>query len=366
MEITVIVGTRPEAIKMSPVVHALRAREGVSVRVLLSGQHRELAEDALREFGIVPDANLALMREGQTLFDTTQGILCRLPPLLTGARPQAVLVHGDTTTAFAAALACFYLGISVGHVEAGLRTYCHTRPYPEEFNRRAIAALAEWHFAPTARARENLLREGVGRKKIFVVGNTVVDALRLTVRADYRHPALCAGERRIFFTAHRREMREDELRGILHALRCLVAANPDVSVLYPVHPRVKDLAHRELGGVPRICLLPPLCTVDCHNLMARSYLIATDSGGIQEEACALGIPTLVLRSETERPEGVEGGVLRLVGTEGESFFRHASELLASSRAYAAMRCGKNPYGDGTAAEQIADALCCAGLQEQGA
>lgn len=356
MKIAVVLGTRPEAIKMCPVIHALRGREGVTVRVILSGQHRELAQDVLAEFSVTSDADLAVMRKGQGVLDVTQAVLAALPPVLLREAPDAVLVHGDTSTAFAAATAAFSLGIPVGHVEAGLRTYCHTRPFPEEFNRRAIAAAATLHFAPTRAAKENLLREGVEARCVYCVGNTVVDALRYTVRADWQSPLLPVTPRFLLFTCHRRETEEGELCGLFRAISRLAGAFSDLTVLYPVHPRVAAHAHRELAGAERVVLLPPLDTVSCHNLMARATLILTDSGGMQEEACALGIPTLVLRRETERPEGVETGVLRLVGTDGEGVFREAAELLASPLAYAAMRGGKNPYGDGRAAERIADIL----------
>ncbi len=356
MHITVVLGTRPEVIKMAPVIHALRQKGGTGVSVILSGQHRELASAALAEFGISADLDLAVMREGQTPADVTQILLSRLGALFSESRPDCVLVHGDTATAFSASLAAFYRGIPVGHVEAGLRTYCRTRPFPEEFYRRAIAAMAAIHFAPTPRARENLLREGVRDADIFCVGNTVVDALRYTVRADFSHPVLAHDGRLLFFTAHRRELDEGELCGLYRALARLTERFFDVAVLYPVHPRVEALARRELARSERIFLLPPLKTADCHNLMARATLLLTDSGGMQEEACALGIPTLVLRRETERPEGVESGALRLVGTEGESLLRVATELLSSPIAYAAMRGGRNPYGDGHAAERIADIL----------
>lgn len=357
MNVIVVLGTRPEAIKMCPVIRALQRKEGVSVSVVLSGQHREMAAAVLPEFSVSADHDLAIMKEGQSVLDITRGVLDRLPALLRKQGPRAVLVHGDTTTAFAAALSAFSLGIPIAHVEAGLRTYCPTRPFPEEFNRRAIAAMAAWHFAPTPRARENLLREGIAEDRVFCVGNTVVDALRCTVRADYENALLSAAPRLVLFTCHRRETGEGELRGLLCALRRLTAAFPDLAVLYPVHPRVSRVVYEELAGVERVHLLPPLETADCHNVMARATLILTDSGGMQEEACALGIPTLVLRRETERPEGVDAGLLRLVGTDGETLFREAAELLSSPLAYAAMRGGENPYGDGRASERIADVLC---------
>ena len=356
MHIAVIIGTRPEVIKMCPVVHALRKREGMRVSLFLSGQHRELAREALAEFALSPDRDLDVMRTDQTPATLTVTLLSRFSGLLEAERPDLLLVHGDTTTAFAAALAAFYLGIPVGHVEAGLRTYCHVRPFPEEFNRRALAAMATYHFAPTAAARDHLLREGVAGDRVFCVGNTVVDALRYTVKQDYQSEAWQGSGRLVLFTAHRRELSRDELLGLYRAVARIAARFPDLAVLYPVHPRLRAMAEKALLG-SRVRLLAPLSTVDCHNLMARATLLLTDSGGMQEEACALSLPTLVLRQESERGEGIAAGLLRLVGTEEGAVFSAACELLSSPAALSRMRGGKNPYGDGRAAERLADILC---------
>lgn len=356
MHIAVAIGTRPEAIKMCPVVHALRKKEGLRVSLFLSGQHRELAREVLAEFSLAPDRDLDVMQTHQTPATLTLALLSRFSDLLAEECPDLLLVHGDTTTALSAALAAFYRGIPVGHVEAGLRTYCHVRPFPEEFNRRALAAMATYHFAPTEAAAENLLREGVAGERIFCVGNTVVDALRYTVKEDYRSREWQGSGRLLLFTAHRRELSPDELQGLYRAAARIAAHFPDLTVLYPVHPRLRATAEKALAGT-RVRLLSPLSTVECHNLMARATLLLTDSGGMQEEACALSLPTLVLRRESERGEGIAAGILRLVGTEEEAVVSVACALLASPDALLRMRCGKNPYGDGHAAERIADILC---------
>lgn len=359
-KIMLVFGTRPEAIKMCPLVWELRGRQGVCARVCVSGQHREMLRGALAAFGVTPDEDLDLMREGQTLSDITRGVLTGLAPLLAREALDAVLVHGDTTTAFAAALACFYAGIPVGHVEAGLRTYDPYNPYPEEFNRRAIAAMAHWHFAPTEIAQKNLLREGIAPTRVFLTGNTVVDALRCTVRPDFSHPALTAagGRRLILLTAHRRESHGAPLCGMLRAIRRAVEERPDIFVLYPVHknPAAIRAAGEILSGCAQICLTDPLGVVEWHNLMARATLILTDSGGMQEEALALGIPALVLRERTERPEGVAAGGLRLGGVGERAVYESLTALLDDPAALASMRAAKNPYGDGYAARRIADAL----------
>lgn len=359
-KIMLVFGTRPEAIKMCPLARELQARQGVAVRICVSGQHREMLDGALAAFGIVPDDDLALMREGQTLSDITVGVMTGLAPILTREAPDAVLVHGDTTTAFAAALVCFYAGIPVGHVEAGLRTYDPRNPYPEEFNRRAVAAMAHWHFAPTETAQSNLLREGIDPTRVFLTGNTVLDALRYTLRPDFAHPALTAanGRRLILLTAHRRESHGAPLRGMLRAVRRAIEAHPDTFLLYPVHknPAVGRMAGEILSGCDRICLTAPLGVVEWHNLMARATLILTDSGGMQEEALALGTPALVLRDRTERPEGVAAGGLRLGGVGEYAVYESLIALLDDPAALATMRAAKNPYGDGYAARRIADAL----------
>lgn len=355
-----VFGTRPEAIKLCPLILELRERREARAVVCVTGQHRGLLDQALDAFGVVPDFDLDLMRGEQSLTEITVGVLEGLPPVLDAVRPDAVLVQGDTTTAFAAALACFYRRIPVGHVEAGLRTYDMAAPFPEELNRLAADGMARWMFAPTERARQNLLREGRRPEWIFVTGNTIVDALKTTVREAYSHPALdwARGSRLVFITAHRRESWGPPLRRALRAIRRVMEEHPDVKAVYPVHPNpaVRGAAEAELGGLDRVRLVEPLGVADCHNLMARSYLILTDSGGIQEEAPYLGKPVLVLRDATERPEGVEAGVLRPVGTDEAVIYDSFTELLDSPAAYGAMARPAAPYGDGAASRRIADIL----------
>lgn len=359
-KVMLVFGTRPEAVKMCPLVKELRGRGELEVRVCVTGQHRQMLDGVLEAFGVAPDYDLNVMHAGQTLFDVTAAVLQAIRPVLEKERPDAVLVHGDTTTAFAAALACFYLHIPVGHVEAGLRTYDLTAPYPEEFNRQGVGLLARWHFAPTPGAADNLRREGKDPARIFVTGNTAIDALRTTVRPDYTHRWLdWAGDGRlILLTAHRRESLGEPMAQMFRAVRAVVEEFSDVRVLYPIHlnPAVRRAAGEALGEHPRIRIVEPLDVVDFHNVMARSYLILTDSGGIQEEAPALGKPVLVLRDTTERPEGVAAGTLRLVGREEEPIRRACRELLEDGGAYAAMARAVNPYGDGHACRRIGDIL----------
>ena len=357
-----IFGTRPEAIKMAPVVRELERREGIASLVCVTAQHRQMLDAALRLFGIVPDFDLNVMKSAQSLFDITASALTGLGGVLETARPDLVLVHGDTTTTLAGALSAFYRQVPVGHVEAGLRTYDKYSPFPEEMNRQLTDRLSELCFAPTERSRGNLLREGVSPDKIFVTGNTAIDALKTTVRPDYRHPELDRlgeGERLILLTAHRRENLGAPLRSIFRAVRRLAERHDDVRVICPAHlnPAVREAASELLGGCARIRLIEPLDALDFHNFLARACLVLTDSGGIQEEAPSLGKPVLVLRAVTERPEGVEAGPLRLVGTEEEAILRAAEELLEDPEAYARMSRACNPYGDGRAAERIADAIC---------
>lgn len=359
-KIITVFGTRPEAIKMCPLVNELRSRSGLSVTVCVTGQHREMLYSALHTFGVTPDIDLDVMQEGQSLFDVTQTILTRFRSVLEEERPDIVLVHGDTTTAFAAALACYYMRIPVGHVEAGLRTYDTEAPYPEEFNRRAVEIISKYDFAPTEEARQNLLREGKVNGRIYVTGNTVIDALDTTVRRDYTHPELesATGRRVVLLTAHRRENVGEPMRRMFRAIRRVAEEHPDVLVIYPVHlnPAVRSQAYESFDGCVNIRLIEPLDVMDFHNFMARSYLIITDSGGIQEEAPALGKPVLVMRDTTERPEGVAAGTLRLVGTEEEKIYSEFTCLLDNSREYARMSHAYNPYGDGHASERIADVI----------
>ena len=357
-----VFGTRPEAIKMSPLALELARREHIDPLVCVTAQHREMLDGVLSVFGVAPDYDLDIMRPGQTLADITSRVLSGLGGVFESARPDLVLVHGDTTTTFAAALAAFYAKIPCGHVEAGLRTFDRWSPYPEEMNRRLAGQLCTLHFAPTARNAENLRREGV-EGGVFVTGNTVIDALAYTARGEgFSSPQLRAldfsGRRVIALTCHRRENYGRPMENIFAAVREIAERHPKVLIVYPVHlsPAVRECAARLLGGVANIALIEPLDAVDMHRLMARSYLVMTDSGGIQEEAPALGKPVLVLRRETERPEAVEAGTVALAGTETADIVRLAETLLADGAAYARMAHAVNPYGDGHACRRIADAI----------
>ncbi len=358
--VMLVFGTRPEAIKMCPVVKELKKRKALKTLVCVTGQHRQMLDQVLNAFHVAPDYDISIMKERQTLFDVTTNTLKRIGQVLASEKPDVVLVHGDTSTTFAAALACFYLHIPLGHVEAGLRTWNIQSPFPEEFNRQAVSIVSRYHFAPTEQAKENLLREGRDPKTIYVTGNTAIDALKTTVRADYTHPELewAADSKRILITAHRRENLGEPLRRMFRAIRRVIDEHPDVKAIYPVHlnPAVRQTADEVFGDDRRIHLIPPLNVLDFHNFMARSYLILTDSGGIQEEASYLGKPVLVMRDTTERPEGVSAGALKLVGTEEGSVYREFSRLLSDHAEYAAMCCAPNPYGDGRASERIADIL----------
>lgn len=356
-----VFGTRPEAIKMCPLVLELKGRsDEFETVVCVTGQHREMLDQVLVVFGVVPDYDLAIMRSGQTLFDITSGVLLKIKAVLEEERPDAVLVHGDTTTSFAAALAAFYLQIPVGHVEAGLRTRNLYSPWPEEFNRQAVDVISRWYFAPTETSRQNLLDEAKSDGRIFVTGNTGIDALRHTVREDYSHPELDWTEdsRLILITAHRRENLGEPMHRMFRAIRRVMEEHPDTKAIYPIHmnPQVRRAAHEELDGFDRLRIIDPLEVVDFHNFMARSHIILTDSGGIQEEAPSLGKPVLVMRDTTERPEGVAAGTLRLVGTEEESIYREFSWLLDDPAEYESMSQASNPYGDGHASERIASIL----------
>lgn len=360
-KVMLVFGTRPEAIKMCPLVNELKSRPGeFETVVCVTGQHREMLDQVLGVFGVAPDHDLAIMRPGQTLFDITSDVLLKIRAVLEEERPDCVLVHGDTTTSFAAALAAFYLQIPVGHVEAGLRTRDLYSPWPEEFNRQAVDVVSEWYFAPTETSRQNLLDEAKPDGRIFVTGNTGIDALRHTVRDDYSHPELdwAEGSRLILVTAHRRENLGEPMHRMFRAIRRVMEERPDTKAIYPIHmnPQVRRAAHEELDGFDRLRIIDPLEVVDFHNFMARSHLILTDSGGIQEEAPSLGKPVLVMRDTTERPEGVAAGTLRLVGTGEETIYREFSRLLDDPAAYAEMSHASNPYGDGHASERIADIL----------
>ncbi len=359
-KIMLVFGTRPEAIKMCPLVNELKKRDGVELTVCVTGQHRQMLDQVLEAFSVVPDYDLSIMKERQDLFDITTNILQRIKAVLEEVRPDVVLVHGDTSTTFVTALACFYLQIPVGHVEAGLRTYDVYSPYPEEFNRQAVGVISQYNFAPTEISKQNLLREGKRAESVYVTGNTAIDALKTTVRKDYTHPELdwAAGSRLIVITAHRRENLGEPMHQMFRAIRRIIDEHPDVKAVYPIHmnPVVRRAAEEELGGCDRIHIIEPLDVLDFHNFMARCHLILTDSGGIQEEAPALGKPVLVMRDTTERPEGIAAGTLRLVGTEEETIYREFKRLLTDEEAYRAMSVAANPYGDGHACERIADIL----------
>ncbi len=359
-KIMLVFGTRPEAVKMCPLVNELRSRVSVETVVCVTGQHREMLDSVLNVFHVEPQYDLCVMKENQTLSDITTKILEQIRSVLEKEAPDIVLVHGDTTTSFAAALACYYVGIPVGHVEAGLRTYRARSPFPEEFNRQAVSVIADCHFAPTPYAKENLLREGKREETVFVTGNTVVDALKNTVRADYSDELLdwSAGSRTVFITAHRRESLGEPMRGMFRAIRRVLTEHPEIKAIYPVHknPAVREIASDAFSCCPNLRMTEPLDVVACHNIMARSFLILTDSGGIQEEASSLGKPVLVMRDTTERPEGVLAGTLKLIGTNEASVYRHFKLLLEDEAVYGAMTAVSHPYGDGFACKRIADIL----------
>lgn len=359
-KVMLVFGTRPEAIKMCPLVKELKTRSNLQTLVCVTGQHREMLHQVLDAFQVTPDYDLDIMKSRQTLFDVTISILEKLKPVLEAEQPDVVLVHGDTTTTFGAALACFYLQIPVGHVEAGLRTHNLYSPYPEEFNRQATGIITKFHFSPTENSKQNLLDEGKDSTHIYVTGNTAIDALKTTVRADYTHPQLewAKGSRLIMLTAHRRENLGEPLRHMFRAIRRIVDETPDLKVIYPIHmnPVVRQAAQEILGGDDRIRIIEPLDVLDFHNFLANSYLILTDSGGIQEEAPSLGKPVLVMRDTTERPEGIAAGTLKLVGTNEETIYEEFRRLLTDQEAYNAMSHASNPYGDGFACRRIADIL----------
>ena len=359
-KVMLVFGTRPEAITMCPLVNELKTRKGLQTIVCVTGQHRQMLEQVLEAFNVAPDYDLSIMKEKQTLFDITTNILERIKGVLEEVRPDVVLVHGDTSTTFVTALACFYLQIPVGHVEAGLRTFDIYSPFPEEFNRQAVSIVSQFNFAPTQKAKENLLNEGRDEKNIYITGNTAIDALQTTVREDFSHPELdwAEGSRLILITAHRRENLGEPMHQMFRAIRRVLDEHPDVKALYPVdmNPLVRQAAKEELGDCDRIHIIEPLEVLDCHNIMARSYMILTDSGGIQEEAPSLGKPVLVMRDTTERPEGIAAGTLKLVGTEEEVIDSNFKRLLEETEAYDAMATASNPYGDGKACKRIADIL----------
>jgi len=358
--VMLVFGTRPEAIKMCPLVKELKTRSNLKTLVCVTGQHREMLDQVLKTFEVVPDYDLSIMKQKQTLFDVTCNILTSIKPVLEEVKPDVVLVHGDTSTTFATALACFYLQIPVGHVEAGLRTYDIYSPYPEEFNRQAVSIISQYNFAPTQMSKDNLLRAGYKEESIYITGNTAIDALQTTVREEYTHPELdwAKDSRLIMITAHRRENLGQPMHNMFRAIRRIIDEHPDVKAIYPIHmnPVVREAAKQELGGCDRIHIIEPLDVLDFHNFLARSYLIITDSGGIQEEAPSLGKPVLVMRDTTERPEGIAAGTLKLVGTDEKVIYDAFKLLLNDKAEYEKMSKASNPYGDGLASKRIADIL----------
>lgn len=359
-KVMLVFGTRPEAIKMCPLVNELKTRKEIQTIVCVTGQHRQMLDQVLSAFSVDPQYDLSIMKDKQTLFDVTTNILNKIRDVLETEKPDVVLVHGDTSTTFVTALACFYLQIPVGHVEAGLRTYNIYSPFPEEFNRQAVGILAKYNFAPTETAKENLVREGKDASTIYVTGNTAIDALKTTVREEYTHPLLdwAADSRLILLTAHRRENLGEPMHHMFGAIKRIVDETPDVKVIYPIHmnPVVRQAAQDVFGDDPKFRIVEPLDVLDFHNFLSRSYLILTDSGGIQEEAPGLGKPVLVMRDTTERPEGIAAGTLKLVGTNEETIYKAFKLLLTDSEEYRKMSNASNPYGDGFACKRIADIL----------
>lgn len=358
--VMLVFGTRPEAIKMCPLVKELKTRENIKTIVCVTGQHRQMLDMVLETFQVVPDHDLSIMKVGQTLSDITTNILNKIGEVLNEVCPDVVLVHGDTSTTFVTALACFYKQIPVGHVEAGLRTYNIYSPYPEEFNRQAVSIISKYNFAPTELSKKNLLKEGKNPDSVFVTGNTAIDALKTTVREKYTHPELewASDSRLIMITAHRRENLGAPMHNMFRAIRRVMDEYPDVKAIYPIHmnPIVRQAADEELRGCDRIHIIEPLEVLDFHNFLARSYMILTDSGGIQEEAPSLGKPVLVMRDTTERPEGIQAGTLKLVGTDEQVIYENFKLLLENRVVYDAMSKASNPYGDGLACKRIADIL----------
>lgn len=359
-KVMLVFGTRPEAIKMCPLIKELKTRKNIETIVCVTGQHRQMLDQVLEAFDVVPDYDLSIMKDKQTLFDVTTNILNSIKEVLEETKPDVVLVHGDTSTTFVTALACFYLQIPVGHVEAGLRTYNIYSPYPEEFNRQAVGIMAKYNFAPTELSKDNLLKEGKNPDSIYVTGNTAIDALKTTVREDYTHEQLKWAEdsKLIMITAHRRENLGEPMKNMFRAIKRIVDEHSDIKAIYPIHmnPVVREAANEILGDCDRIRIIEPLEVLDFHNFLSRSYLILTDSGGIQEEAPSLGKPVLVMRDTTERPEGMAAGTLKLVGTNEENIYNTFKLLLEDEIEYEKMSHASNPYGDGLAGKRIADIL----------
>ena len=360
IKVMTVFGTRPEAIKMAPLVKELKKRKEVECIVCVTAQHREMLDQVLETFDIVPDYDLNIMQKGQTLTDITVRALKGLEDVIKEVKPNIVLVHGDTTTTFAGALAAFYNQTDIGHVEAGLRTYDKYSPYPEEMNRQMVSSLSDMNFAPTKLSADNLIKEGKKKENIFITGNTVIDAMSTTISDDYQNEVFdwVGNDRMILLTAHRRENIGDSMKSIFKAVKRIVTEFPDVKVVYPIHknPIVREIANEIFGDCDKVKLIEPLEVFDFHNFMNKSYIILTDSGGVQEEAPALGKPVLVLRNTTERPEGIEAGTLKLTGTDEETIYEETKKLLTSKEEYEVMSKASNPYGDGHASERITDEI----------
>lgn len=359
-KVMVVFGTRPEAIKMCPLVKELKRRQGIKTIVCVTGQHRQMLDQVLEAFDVEPDYDLSIMKEKQTLFDVTSNILNNIKAVIEEVKPDVVLVHGDTSTTFVTALACFYLQVPVGHVEAGLRTYNIYSPFPEEFNRQSVGIISKFNFAPTELSKQNLINEGKNVDSIYVTGNTAIDALKTTVKEEYTHPELewAKDSKLIMLTAHRRENIGEPMRNMFKAIKRVLSEYPDVKAIYPIHmnPAIREIADEVLGNDSKIHIIEPLDVLDFHNFLSRSYLILTDSGGIQEEAPSLGKPVLVMRDTTERPEGIKAGTLKLVGTNEEVIYSTFKKLLESEEEYNKMAYASNPYGDGHACERIVSIL----------
>lgn len=360
IKVMTVFGTRPETIKMAPLVKELKSREEIETIVCVTAQHRQMLDQVLNAFNIVPDYDLDIMKQGQTLSDITTRVLQGLEGVIKEVEPDIILVHGDTTTTFAGALAAFYNQVAIGHVEAGLRTYNKYSPFPEEANRQFVGVISDMNFAPTEQSKENLLREGKNPDSIIVTGNTAIDALQTTVREDYEHEIIdwVGDSRMIMLTAHRRENLGEPMRNMFHAIKRIIEKYEDIKVVYPVHlnPIVVNTAEEVFGDCDRVKLIKPLEVLDFHNLLNKSYLILTDSGGIQEEAPSLGKPVIVLRDTTERPEGIAAGTLKLAGTNEEVIYQLIDELLSDEKEYERMSKASNPYGDGFASKRIVDAI----------
>lgn len=356
-----VFGTRPEAIKMAPLIKELERRQEIDSIVCVTAQHRQMLDSVLETFSIVPDYDLDIMKQGQSLSDITSRVLYGLENVIKKESPDIVLVHGDTTTTFAGALAAFYNKVAIGHVEAGLRTNNKYSPYPEEMNRQMVDCMTDMYFAPTELSKQNLLDENIEENKIYVTGNTAIDAMSTTVKIDYYHPELNwinAKDRLILVTVHRRENLGEPMKNIFKAIRRIVNELKDVKVIYPVHlnPQIRDIAHEIFDGCDRVKLIEPLDVFDFHNFINKCYMVMSDSGGVQEEAPTLGKPVLVLRDTTERPEGINAGTLKLVGTDENNIYEQAKILLTDKKAYDAMSKASNPYGDGHSSQKIVDAI----------